>query len=97
VNVSRLALVHFADRVGVSFEAIVIFDIAVPIGRRQAHSDTIRTPYADHCIGDGEQKASTILEGSAPLVGALIGTGVEELIGEIAICSMHFYAIEAGL
>ena len=96
MDISGLALVHLADCIAVGSEPIFIFDIAVPIGRGQAHSNSIGSPYADDSIGDGEQEAGTILERSAPFVGALIRAGVEELIGEIAVGAMYLHSIETG-
>lgn len=40
-------------------------------------------------LQDLERKPSTVLGTSAPLVGAVVGRRVEELVDQIAVCTMH--------
>src|SRR5215471_17189445 len=75
------------DRVAVAYNVI-------RSPRRKTNTDAFRTPDADRSVGDLEQEARAIFDGTAVVVGALVGAVLKKLIGKIAVGAVNFDSVE---
>ena len=63
----------------------------------KTNSNPIGTPNLNNGLGDFDRKTASVGHGSAIGVGAVVGAAAEELVEQVAVCVMNFYAVEASL
>jgi hypothetical protein len=60
------------------------------------HADAAGAEDGDGCVGAREHEAGAIFDGTAVLVGAVVGAVLKELVEEVAVGSMKLDAVEAS-
>lgn len=64
-------------------------DVVVAATGVYLDTDTGSSPDVDESLGDLETQAGAVLDGTAPLVLALVGSMVEELLDEVAVGGVY--------
>ena len=62
----------------------------------EVHADAARTEDRDGGVSTLEHEAGTVFDGTAVLVGAMVGAVLKELVEEIAVGSVKFHAVKHG-
>jgi hypothetical protein len=64
---------------------------------RKTDSNPVGSPNLNDGLGDFEGEAAAVGHGAAIRVGPMVGSAAEELVEEVPVRVMNFYAVEAGL
>ena len=68
---------------------------SVGAARRDAHAHAIGAPDGDRGLRHLQQEAGAVFDRAAVLVGALVGSVLQELVGQVAVRAMNLDAVEA--
>jgi hypothetical protein len=69
--------------------------IAIMGGDTVAHM--VATPYFDDSFRDLKWQKGPVLKVSTVLIGSIVGPTPQELVQQVAVSTMDFYTIEAGV
>lgn len=64
-------------------------NVIIPTARRNFEANTTRAKHVNEGFQYLDTEADAILDAAAPLVGTLVDSVVEELMDQIAICTVH--------
>jgi hypothetical protein len=77
-------------------DRIAVDHAVVAVERRDPQPDAIAAPHTDDGVENFEEETGAVFDGTAVGARAVVGSVAEELVDQVAVCSVHLDAVEAG-
>jgi len=94
MKVPHADFVKLSGEIGKCFPWISIRHRMTGIVRRDAIANTVATPYLNYSFCDFKRQTGTVLKATAVLISSRVRSAPQELVKEVAVSAMNFYAIE---
>ena len=98
MDVGQATAVQLAQQVAERLQRVGVFNPVKGAKRRDANADNACIPCGgNHGINHVQHQTCAVFDAAAVVVGALVAVGAEELVQQIAVGRVNFYAVKPGL
>ena len=97
VGVEEAEFAEFSQEVAEGFHRVLVVHVIEDSGGGKTDSNSVGSPNLNDGLCDFEGETTAVGQGAAIGVGTVVGTAAEELVEQIAVRIMNFYAVEASL
>ena len=97
VGIEEPKFAEFFQEVAEGFHRVLVVHVIEDSGGGKTNTYPVGSPNLNDGLCDFEGETAPFGHGAAIGVGPVVGTAAEELVEQIAVRIMNFYAVEAGL